>query len=222
MSASVVDVRFDWSSLDCIGCISDYGFCAVGHVRSELSEQAHTLATSLLGDLPNRLSHSLAVGSAAAALALNRGGSLKFVDICRAVGILHDVGYSERVPTAGVVRQHAFDGAAWMRALDFPEDVVRHVAYHSTSRWECNRMGLDLSIFGTPPEDTLADILWVADFTTDALGHPISIDGRLADIRVRHASNLAIIGALDDATATLKRTINRLGVHNPLDATRAS
>ena len=208
---------FDASSFHCLGCYSDYGHCP-NHVAGELTEQAQRLAYELLPNLPHRLAHTLAVGSLArdmVAVAVDRGNlSGKVADIAGCVGTLHDIGYSDQCVSTGM---HAYDGAAWLEGRGFPKQIVGLVAFHSTSKFECQLAGLDLGRFESVHGSYLSDVIWAADFMVSPFGVRVSPDVRIAEIKSRYGSGSRVIQALEASISEFESVLKRLDInHNDL------
>lgn len=203
---------FDASSFDCPGCFSDYGFC-VRHDVSHLTEQARHYVGRLLADQPERLAHTLAVGSVAAQMvqtSVSRGEkSGKVADIAGCAGTLHDIGYADELVSTSM---HAYDGATWLEAKGVPKQIVSLVAYHSTSKYECALANLDLSRFENPDSTFLGDVIWAADFTVDPRGHRISPASRIDDITSRYEPESSVVQALTLSMPDFHEVLKRLGI----------
>ena len=165
-----------------------------------LSARAAALVEGL-GLTPERLAHTLAVGRRCAALA--EGRDAVWGARAELAGTLHDVGYAH--PVTGM---HAVDGAAWLDGLGFPSWVVAAVAHHSTAHWEC--AARRISNPWPAPEQDLADLLWVADFTTTPTGAPTTLVERVDEIRSRYPADSEVVAALDAAASAQREAADRL------------
>lgn len=108
---------------------------------------AYRTAEALLTDQPRRWAHSQRVLQQAQRLAPMLGSDSDLVAVS---AILHDVGYAEPAVDTG---QHMIDGARYLARLGVDQAVCSLVAYHSSSAWEADELGLSdaLADFRPPP-----------------------------------------------------------------------
>lgn len=159
-----------------------------------LTETAAQTARELLSG--DRLAHTLAVGQRASQLGCTRLTPRDALRVASA-GYLHDVGYGQQAVAVG---WHPLDGARWLRAAGWPDDITRLVAWHSCAEVEGELRGLyDVAVadFGSPPTGPAVDVLVAADFTTGPTGQSVSLDQRIEDIRRRYSADSLVITALD-------------------------
>lgn len=189
---------------NCIGCMADFGFCAVHGACSVAADAATFAAAVLSGD---RLAHSRGVAQRAGELVQLRGSVAPVVvEVFEALGHLHDIGYA--VPSSGM---HALDGATFLREYTRWQWAGPHVAWHSTARWEYEERGM-----ATPdveyPASSDHDLLWVADFTTSPTGEPVSAQARVDEIRCRYSPDSPVVAALDASLPSMNEALMRVGV----------
>lgn len=189
---------------DCVGCMHDFGFCAV-HGRCSMATDAAALAATVLTG--TRLAHSRGVASRAAELVCLRGDVAPVVvETFEALGHLHDIGYA--APTSGM---HALDGADFLRRYARWQWAIPHVAWHSTARWEYEARGMVLPQVECP---LLSDqrLLWVADFTTSPTGDRIGAQARIDDIRSRYSLDSPVVAALKASLPSMNEALMAVGV----------
>lgn len=124
---------------------------------------------------------------------------------------LHDVGYG--YPTSGF---HPLDGAELLEARGYSHTVCHLVAFHSASTVEADVRGIDpkaLDQFAmldeVPGIDIANDLVWWADMTTGPTGETLTLDERLADIRVRYPEGTLVRTAIDRAEPLLRGAVQR-------------
>lgn len=103
---------------------------------------------------------------------------------CVMAAWLHDIGYA---PDLDVTGMHAIDGAAHLRDLGAPAQVVSLVAFHTGAEFEAAERGLleGLNAFETPRAAALRT-LTLADLTTSPSGSVVAVDERIAEILSRY------------------------------------
>lgn len=154
-------------------------------LRSPLVAEAAALTRSLLADHPRRLRHCKAAGRQAASVARRIPDGLDG-EAVTAAALLHDIGYLGDLARTGF---HPMDGALYLAANDWPEQVVRLVAHHSHASLVAPYHGVQAHLALIPPLDGLeADVLTYADLTAGLDGRGSTVEDRIADMRVRHAS----------------------------------
>ncbi|MFE3796956.1 HD domain-containing protein [Nocardia tengchongensis] len=124
---------------------------------------------------------------------------------------LHDVGYG--YPATGF---HPLDGAELLAARGYSSTVCHLVAFHSASTVEADVRGipqetLDQFTMSTdvPGLDIASDLVWWADMTTGPTGETLTLDERLADIRVRYPEGTLVRTAIDRAEPLLRGAVQR-------------
>ncbi|MHC9294337.1 HD domain-containing protein [Mycobacterium sp. LTG2003] len=147
-----------------------------------LAENARELATCLMHEQPDRLSHL--TGVAARCEALSAAVPPAAVDALVAAGWLHDIGY---LPALGRTGFHPLDGALYLREHGWRDDICAMVAHHSGSRFVARVRGLgsSLGVFEFV-EDESSDVLTVADNTALQDGSFITVSERLREKLARH------------------------------------
>lgn len=154
-------------------------------LRSPLVAEAAALTKSLLADHPRRLRHCKAAGRQAASVARRVPDGLDG-EAVTAAALLHDIGYVRSIARTGF---HPLDGALYLAAHDWPEQVVRLVAHHSHASLVAPYHGVQAHLaLIAPLDDLAADVLTYADLTAGLDGRGSTVADRLADMRVRHAS----------------------------------
>jgi hypothetical protein len=167
--------------------------------------QAESLARGLLATaLPRRWTHVRAVTAAASELAglLPSGDA----DLLITAAWLHDVGYAPGVAVTGL---HSLDGARWLVRHGAEPELAGLVAYHSCAVFEARARALSLDEFADQPS-LIADLLWYADMTTSPDGQTLTIDERLAEIRVRYGPSHLVTRFWADAEPTLREAAARV------------
>jgi hypothetical protein len=182
------------------------------------TDRAHAIALSLLEEpLPRRWAHVQGVADTARSLAPILG---KNADLLTAAAILHDIGYAPRLATTGF---HPLDGARYLRDVEHAQPMLcRLVAHHSCAIIEAGERGLAGQLareFKPAPHD-LADALIYCDMTTGPDGQRISIEQRLADIRVRYGPadpvTRAIARSAPQLEAATRRIARKLPAHTAM------
>lgn len=154
-------------------------------------------------DLPERMAHSRGVARAVTRLLAEHPTTPEQAETLRRAAWLHDIGYA--YPDTGM---HAVDGAAWLAAQgeSWLDELVPHVGWHSTARWECVARGMGLPQVGEPGVYPHS-MLWVADFSTSPVGLPVTVWERVGEIRDRYAPGSVVVRALDEAMPSLHRAL---------------
>lgn len=194
----------------CIGCMADFGFCAVHGARSIAGDAATLADARLSGD---RLAHSRGVANRAAELVQLRGSVAPVViEVFKALGYLHDIGYA--APRSGM---HALDGATFLGGHTHWQWVCPHVAWHSTARWEYEKRCMAKPRVEHPSRHD-HQLLWVADFTTSPAGETVSAQARVDDIRGRYSSDSPVVAALEASLPSMNEALLRVGVDDRVRA----
>ena len=145
---------------------------------------ANILARELLAEeLPNRWQHVQAVGERTK-LFVNAHDRPTF-DKLRAAGIVHDIGYADKVRETGF---HPIDGARHLRRLGFDEDIVSLVAHHTCAHIEADLRGLQpalLQEFALRPQLPHDELLY-CDLTTGPTGEVVTVESRLREVKRRY------------------------------------
>ncbi len=163
-------------------------------VSRNLTTPARAAAESLLaGSLPGRWAHVQRVAASAGELADAAGFSRAERDLAVAAAWLHDVGYAPDLRASLTSRSlgptgfHPLDGAAYLYAEGWPDDVVGLVAHHSLADVEALHRGVEpelVQFVDTP--GPVRDVLWVADLTSGPKGQRLTIDERVDDVMLRY------------------------------------
>ncbi|MGV0744408.1 HD domain-containing protein [Mycolicibacterium sp. XJ870] len=175
-----------------------------------LAEKARELATHMMREYPDRLSHLTGVAARCEALSATVGPSE--IDALIAAGWLHDIGYLPWLRRSGF---HPLDGALHLRDEGWPEPICALVAHHSGSRFVARVRGLDESLSAFEfTDDECSDALTVADNTTRQDGSFVTVSERLREKLQRHGPDspggLANPGRDDYIRAATARVRNRL------------
>jgi hypothetical protein len=153
---------------------------------SDMARWASKVAESLLaGPLPRRWQHSQGVARRARTLAPILGDR---ADLLEAAAWLHDIGYS---PALDVTGFHPLDGARYLRdTLRADEEICRLVAHHSCAILEAEQRGLATELADEFPmvDASLRDALTYCDITTSPDGRPVTVTGRISEIRQRYGA----------------------------------
>lgn len=141
----------------------------------------------LLGELPDRLAHSLTAARQARRVAVTVAA--RDADLLVAAALLHDVGYANSLVETGF---HPVDGANFLVRIGAPARLAALVAHHSEAQLLAPAAGAaaDLALFHNE-RSAVTDALVFADMTAGPAGEPMSIQDRLADIQRRHAEDEA-------------------------------
>ncbi|RPA64826.1 HD domain-containing protein [Gordonia oryzae] len=148
-----------------------------------LTAAARELSARLLASDPNRLRHVTRVAAQAARYAPTVDPRRR--DALIAAAWLHDIGY---VPALRDTGFHPVDGARYLRAQGWPDEVCALVAHHSGARYIAAERGIDevLRDF-TFVEDEVTDALTLADQTSGPTGHAVmDLEDRMRDMLDRH------------------------------------
>ena len=175
-------------------------------MESDTVLRARVVAQERLDSLARRWAH--VQGVAAAAELLAAGLATPDADAVVAAAWLHDVGYAPSVRSTSF---HPVDGAAFVRAENFPTLVVSLVAYHTAAAFEARERGLSdtLAEFAEPPK-LLLDILTCADMITGPDGSRVRAEDRVSEILSRYPEDDPVHRAIDQATPTLLAAVARV------------
>ncbi|MET8424375.1 HD domain-containing protein [Nocardia sp. NPDC004860] len=124
---------------------------------------------------------------------------------------LHDVGYG--YPVSGF---HPLDGAELLEGRGYSPIICHLVAFHSASTVEADVRGIDAEALDqfalaaeVPGIGMANDLVWWADMTTGPTGGTLTLDERLADIRVRYPEGTLVRTAIDRAEPLLRGAVQR-------------
>lgn len=133
--------------------------------------------------------------------------------ICVMAAWLHDIGYAPALQDTGM---HAIDGAAHLRDLGAPAQVVSLVAFHTGAEFEAAERGLldELNAFEIPRATGLR-VLTLADLTTSPVGRPTTVEQRLAEILNRYGPGHPVHRAIQRAKRTLVDRCNAVSPPAP-------
>ena len=151
--------------------------------QPDASLRAELLAEKLLTGVGTRLAHTRRV--AERARSASGLAPAPWRDAVALAGWVHDIGYAPALVETGF---HPLDGARYLRASGWPEEVCRLVAFHTGAateaalRWPAGGMGED---FDPPPSEALAVLTW-ADLTSSPTGEVCSAAERIAEILRRY------------------------------------
>ncbi|MGW4245505.1 HD domain-containing protein [Nocardia sp. NPDC004722] len=156
----------------------------------------------------SRRAHTIAVGRKVQRIAKSIPEHLR--DETVAAAYLHDVGYG--YPVLGF---HPIDGARLLTDRGYSTITCHLVAFHSASTVEAEVREIDPKPFkpyvleAVPGIDVANDFVWWADMSTCPTGDPVTIDERLADIRVRYVAGSIVRTAIDRAEPLLRAAVQR-------------
>jgi len=113
--------------------------------------------------------------------------------------LYHDIGYAKHWNVTGF---HPVDGAIAARDHGLDETVAQAILYHSGSWREAQMMCPDLCdlyasscrMMDTP----LNRAITYCDMHIGPQGQQFTLDERLADIKIRHATNQPLLGIIDE------------------------
>lgn len=138
----------------------------------------------------DRLAHIQQVIRTAQAIEARRSFAGRLI----AAATYHDIGYAPSLATTGF---HPVDGAETARKDGFDGEIVDAVLHHSGARGLASRSRPDLMHMYGPDcrmtETALSRALTFCDNRSGPRGESLSLAARIADIRVRHAGNAAIL-----------------------------
>jgi hypothetical protein len=165
----------------------------------------------LRATLPRRWCHVQAVGRKATRL----GPYIAEADaeVLAAAAWLHDIGYAPALVDTGL---HALDGARWMVQNGWDTRLAGLVANHSCALHEAAERGLASVLIEEFPqeESATADALWFVDMTTGPDGQDLSVEARLAEVRMRYGPEDVVTRfwrrAEPELLAAVRRTQERL------------
>jgi hypothetical protein len=184
-----------------------------------MAQWASEAAESLLADpLPRRWRHSQGVAGTARSLARVLRDR---ADLLEAAAWLHDIGYS---PTLDVTGFHPLDGARYLRdVLHADMEICGLVAHHSCAILEAEQRGLaaELAAEFPMPNASLWDALTYCDVTTSPDGRPVTVTGRIAEIRQRYGSGHLVTEFIGRAEPHMIGAVRRIQRRLGLDDDRA-
>lgn len=157
----------------------------------------------------SRRAHTIAVGRKVERIAELIPEHLRDETVTAAY--LHDVGYG--YPVLGF---HPVDGARLLAERGYSTTTCHLVAFHSASTVEAEVRGIAPDVFdpfaleGISGLDGANDFVWWADMSTGPTGQPVTIDQRLADIRVRYEAGSIVRTAIDRAEPLLRAAVRRV------------
>lgn len=169
---------------------------------------AATLAEELLEDVATRLAHTGRVAAQAARVSCLL--EEPWTAALAPAAWLHDIGYS---PLLGSTGFHPLDGARHLRALAWPAEVCRLVAWHTNAAHEASLRGLAPTLrdeFEPPPPDAWAALAW-ADLTSSPAGECWSIEQRVADVLRRYPPGSIVHQAMSASRAKLLTVAGAVG-----------
>ncbi|SCG43697.1 HD domain-containing protein [Micromonospora inositola] len=157
--------------------------------------------------LPRRWRHVQAVGAKS-----RRLGHLvapEERDLLVAAAWLHDIGYAPGIVDTGF---HALDGARWLLRQGFAPRLAGLVANHSCASYEAAERELAEELAAEFPleESPTSDVLWYADMTTGPDGQDLSVEERLAEIRLRYGPNDLVSRFWEKAEVPLLLVVDRV------------
>lgn len=146
---------------------------------SPIVARAVTTVHTQLRLLPRRLAHSLAVGRQAE----NHG----YDETVVAAAYLHDIGYGQDLIDTGF---HPIDGARYLRAACWSEDIVSMVAFHTGAEYEARSRNLsrELGRFDRPDQNRIDHVTY-CDCCTTPTGQLTTPAERINEILSRYPSD---------------------------------
>jgi hypothetical protein len=138
-------------------------------------------------------------------------------DLLEAAAWLHDIGYSPAIDVTGF---HPLDGARYLRdALRADEEICRLVAHHSCAILEAEQRGLATELADEFPmaDASLRDALTYCDITTSPDGLPVTVAGRIAEIRQRYGPGHLVTEFIGRAEPYMISAVRRIQRRRGLD-----
>jgi putative nucleotidyltransferase with HDIG domain len=171
-----------------------------GEGRARALAESH-LATAL----PQRWRHVQAVAAEAARLCAELR-IVRNVVVCAAW--LHDIGYAPTLVDTGF---HPLDGARYLRAQGWADEICRLVAHHTDAARQADAHGLGDQLRAEFRElDGVAlDVLWTADATTGPSGQRMTLDERITEIANRYGADHPVTEAMFASRQALEAAIVR-------------
>ncbi|UUV35788.1 phosphohydrolase [Amycolatopsis roodepoortensis] len=124
-----------------------------------------------------------------------------------AAGLVHDIGYAEKLAVTGL---HALDGARHLRGVGAPERLCALVAHHSAAHVEADLRGLADELAAWADERTpLRDALWWADMTTSPDGEVVTFEERAKEIQERYGPDDVVSTFIQVARPELAGAVER-------------
>jgi hypothetical protein len=164
--------------------------------------------------LPQRWQHSQGVARRARSLAPILEDR---TELLQTAAWLHDIGYS---PALDVTGFHPLDGARYLRdVLCADEEICGLVAHHSCAILEAEQRGLaaELAAEFAMPDASLRDALIYCDITTSPDGHPVTVTGRIAEIRQRYGPGHLVTEFIGRAEPHMISAVRRIQRRLELD-----
>lgn len=190
----------------------------LGFASGGLTAPARALAETLLAEaLPDRWQHVRRVAITASGLSASIALPAAEQDLVTAAAWLHDVGYSPTLlrslaaRSLGLADFHPLDGATYLHAEGWPQELVGLVAHHSLADVEALHRGVepDLARFVDTP-GPIRDVLWVADVTSGPCGEQFTIAQRLDDVTARYGPNHLVSECMALAAMAAAAALRRL------------
>jgi putative nucleotidyltransferase with HDIG domain len=168
--------------------------------------EARGLAERLLAvALPQRWRHVQAVAAEASRICDEVSVDRRVVV---AAAWLHDIGYAQAVADTGF---HPLDGARYLRALSWDDEICRLVAHHTdaVSQVPAPELGDQLRAEFAEVDGLARDVLWTADATTGPNGERFTLEERITEIAARygpwHPVSLRMIASRRSLEAAIAR-----------------
>jgi putative nucleotidyltransferase with HDIG domain len=188
-------------------CARDFPVLVPEMEGTFLASWARNTARRLLaGHLPRRWSHTAGVARRAEQVArvLPEGER----ELLVAAAWLHDIGYAAELVDTGL---HSLDGARYLLRAGVSRRVCGLVAHHSGAAAVAELRGLACGLAEFDDDHgRLRDALWYCDMTTSPDGHPMTVNDRLGEIRLRRGPDDPVVRALavnvDERLAAVRRT----------------
>lgn len=138
---------------------------------------ARELASYVLGSagLGERLERSQGVANRMSMI--YNQASPEVYDLVMALGVVHDIGYAF---SDGGTGHHGLDGAHFLQRTNL-KDLAPYVAWHTTSEWEADYLGVEIDV-ERPLDKKLHADLALADMLTDEQGGLTNIEDRVKEI----------------------------------------
>jgi putative nucleotidyltransferase with HDIG domain len=150
--------------------------------RPVVVHDARDMAQILLGALPERWRHTIAVARRAEEAA--HTVEPDDAEILVAAAWLHDVGYADELVDTGF---HPVDAARFLDRHRWPSRLNALVAHHSGAHFVAEARGLADALSPYPrDESAVSDALCYADQTTGPRGERLAVSQRLAESLRRH------------------------------------
>lgn len=174
-------------------------------VMNSVVERAYQVSQSQLSGLTRRWAH--VQGVAAAAEQMRGHFDANTGDYLVAAAWAHDIGYATSLQATGF---HPLDGARFLRAEGFPEQVVSLVAFHTGAPSEASVRGIEGLSDYAEPDGKVLDALTFCDLSTGPDGAVVTARDRLDEVLARYAPDHPVHRAVQASRGDLLDAVGRV------------